>query len=352
NQSLYYMIWASLINQRHDYAEYVIKKHNLIKKFDLLNNQLKFWVAYTESKNKSSGKSHVLFKKIINQNKKDFYYYISRIKSGIAPENPFPFTQRVLASIENENEWNKLQKRILFHLKSITLWSQVNNFKFVNLELETIKKLSQKYQRPFYYRESVIKAASIINKDEKYLESFRVIYQNLDISVIGQDIKNLLFPKVYLDKIKKYSKTVDPIVILSLIRQESAFNPSAISSAGARGLMQVMPQTAKSINSKIKKKDLFKSEKSIQIGTKYFEKLLNIYKGNIIYSLAAYNAGPRRVRQWERDYFSRMDDNLLKIESIPFKETRNYVKLIYRNLFNYEDFEQLSKSKFITMLSN
>jgi len=352
NQSLYYMIWASLVNQRSDYAKFVIKKYDLIKNFDQLNGQLKFWVAYTTSKNKSSRKSQVLFKKIIDENKKDFYYYVSIIKSGITPSRSLPYRQRVLASIENESEWKKLQKQILYHMKSIRIWSQSNTFKFVNTELEIINNISQKHQRPFYYRESVIKTASIINKDKNYLESFKVIYQNLDISVIGEDIKSLLFPRVYLDKIKKYSKTVDPIVILSLIRQESAFNPSALSPAGARGLMQVMPQTAKSINSLINKNDLFKSEKSIQIGTKYFEKLLNIYKGNIIYSLAAYNAGPRRVRQWDKKYFSRMNDNLLKIESIPFKETRNYVKLIYRNLFNYEELGEPSKNKFITMLSN
>ena len=74
---------------------------------------------------------------------------------------------------------------------------------------------------------------------------------------------------------------------------------------------------------------------NLQLGIRYFKKLFKYYEGNLVYSLAAYNAGQTRVKRWKKKYFTN-DNILMDIESIPFSETRNYVKLIFRNIFFYK----------------
>ena len=125
------------------------------------------------------------------------------------------------------------------------------------------------------------------------------------------------------------------MLVNSLIRQESAFNPNAISSAGARGLMQLMPQTARTMAKIRSSKSLHKPKFNIKLGTQFLGKLMRHYDGNIVHSLAAYNAGRRRVNQWISRGLLK-GDILKQIENIPFSETRNYVKLIMRNLFFYK----------------
>jgi soluble lytic murein transglycosylase len=75
---------------------------------------------------------------------------------------------------------------------------------------------------------------------------------------------------------------------------------------------------------------------NIDIGTKYFKNLLKRYDGNLVYVLAAYNAGESRVERWRNVYFDTDATILKNIEAIPFLETRNYVKLIFRNIFFYK----------------
>ena len=153
-----------------------------------------------------------------------------------------------------------------------------------------------------------------------------------------------------MSAIENIDKIIDPLVVLSLIRQESAFNPRAKSIVGARGLMQLMPQTAKRFNTKIRPHHLKKPKLNIRIGTKLLRKLLKRYDGNLIHALAAYNAGERNANKWIKDRFTGTDAEDV-IEEIPFKETRLYVKLIYRNLFFYnmlfgkERFIKLKKSR-------
>ena len=86
---------------------------------------------------------------------------------------------------------------------------------------------------------------------------------------------------------------VDPAMVMAIIMAESSYNPKAISKKGARGLMQLMPTTAKSLGVK----DSFNPEHNINAGVRYFKKLLNQFDGNVELALAAYNAGSRKVRE-------------------------------------------------------
>jgi soluble lytic murein transglycosylase len=135
----------------------------------------------------------------------------------------------------------------------------------------------------------------------------------------------------------------EPALIHALIRQESNFAPDAISRAGARGLMQLMPSTAKWIAGKY---NLPYSEPlltidpkyNISVGQAYLGGVLDSFSGSYVLALAAYNAGPGRVRQWIRDYGDPRDpgvDVIDWIEQIPFNETRNYVQRVLEGLQVY-----------------
>jgi soluble lytic murein transglycosylase len=155
--------------------------------------------------------------------------------------------------------------------------------------------------------------------------------------------------KIKSDLILKYSfpllnnldmNQIDNLqLVYSIIRQESGFYSSAISRTGALGLMQVMPATAKQVASdlgiKYNKKRLSSDEiYNIKIGSFYLNKLLKKFKGSIVLSTAAYNAGPGTINRWLKNYGDPRKfgvDPLIWIEMIPYYETRNYVKRVLSN---------------------
>ncbi|MDH3231827.1 MAG: lytic transglycosylase domain-containing protein, partial [Alphaproteobacteria bacterium] len=133
----------------------------------------------------------------------------------------------------------------------------------------------------------------------------------------------------------------EPALLHALIRQESAFDVSARSRAGARGLMQLMPATAKRVARKLKVEGHSTArltsdpDHNVTLGGAYLDSMLARYEGSMIMALAAYNAGPHRVDEWLRDYGDprgTLDDAIDWIESIPFSETRNYVQRVMEAL--------------------
>lgn len=135
--------------------------------------------------------------------------------------------------------------------------------------------------------------------------------------------------------------TANKALVYGIIRQESAFNPAAISRVGARGLMQVMPTTAAYIRKqqgkgRISKALMTDPQVNVDMGVFYIDYLMAKLEGNLLLTIAAYNAGPTNARKWydaERAYKA---DPLLFIESIPFKETRHYVKKVFANMWIYQ----------------
>ena len=146
------------------------------------------------------------------------------------------------------------------------------------------------------------------------------------------EVLELLYPLRFQNLVVKHSQDVDAALVMSLIRQESSFNPKAQSPVGARGLMQVMPATARRVN-KGKDPNLMDPQQNIIIGTRYLRKLLAAHDDNYVFTLASYNAGPRPVNRWRERYDERIP--LLFSDLIAYPETRNYVSGLLRNMHWY-----------------
>ena len=126
---------------------------------------------------------------------------------------------------------------------------------------------------------------------------------------------------------------VDPYLVAGLIRQESSFKSGAISRAGALGLMQLMPPTAREVARGLSvewdQRLLLVADANLHLGVAHFAALLRTYKGDIAPALAAYNAGGTPVRRWLRVPGS--DNPVRFVEAVTYSETRGYLKTVIRN---------------------
>jgi soluble lytic murein transglycosylase len=146
----------------------------------------------------------------------------------------------------------------------------------------------------------------------------------------------ILFPQQYWSSIEQQASKngLDPYMVASLIRQESEFNPGAISPANAFGLMQLLPSVGRSIAREegirhFNEVELLNPETNIRLGSRYLKQTLDKFDGQAPYAFAAYNAGDSRVTDWQSiGKYHGMDEF---VESIPFTETRDYVQAILRN---------------------
>lgn len=160
-------------------------------------------------------------------------------------------------------------------------------------------------------------------------------YFALDLTNLPRSYWEALFPRPYWNDVKRFATAngLDPYLVASLIRQESEFNPAAISNKNALGLMQLLPRVGKGEAKQVKlhhfsTPQLLTPTINIELGTRYFRSLVDEF-GGFEYALAAYNAGDDRVKAWQSA--GKYRDVQEFVESIPFTETREYVQAIMRN---------------------
>jgi soluble lytic murein transglycosylase len=157
------------------------------------------------------------------------------------------------------------------------------------------------------------------------------------LATVEQDTVPLYFFKMYYplkysDAIEEHSKErgLDPNLVRGLILQESYYNPKAKSRVGATGLMQLMPPTAKEHARRMRipfaVSRLETPDVNIRLGTYHLRMLIDMFRGNTYFAVASYNAGQGNVLKWRRAAPGKPTDEFL--ESIPFPETRNYVKRV------------------------
>lgn len=206
------------------------------------------------------------------------------------------------------------------------------------IEFETVKNnwwdnALALYQLSVYFRDKGLGRLSILTAGRLIVLSPASVPEEAPVF-----IRRLFFPvyfeDVILDEAEKYD--FDPALLLALIRQESLFERSAESLAGARGLMQVMPTTGEYVAERngfdnFRPSQLWLPYINIQLGAWYINQQLGIFDNGQFAALAAYNAGPGNVLEWVKN----SDDLDTFVESIPFRESQVYIRNVYVNLAAY-----------------
>jgi soluble lytic murein transglycosylase len=159
----------------------------------------------------------------------------------------------------------------------------------------------------------------------------------------------IMYPILFEERLREESAEngLDPALVAAVIWQESTFDLEAVSGAGARGLMQIMPPTGRELARKLGIKYhidmLHDPDRGIELGTRYLKRMIDRFGGRVDKALAAYNAGPNRVSSWTRARPGQGAEEF--IEGIPFQETRNYVMTILANREHYRRIYGLSTGR-------
>lgn len=171
--------------------------------------------------------------------------------------------------------------------------------------------------------------AMIGSVTDRQLPAFALLLANIEDYAtlvklgIRYNYPSLKYPLAFRETVSKYARAqkLDPLLIIAIMREESHFQCDAVSGAGALGVMQLMPATARGLGDVKKNEDLFDAEKNIKLGTNYLSKLMVRFKSPY-HAVAAYNAGEHNVEKWLAAGYMDEDDFT---EDIPFSETKNYV---------------------------
>jgi soluble lytic murein transglycosylase len=169
----------------------------------------------------------------------------------------------------------------------------------------------------------------------RYIKSVSPGYLNWDLDGAPEQFWRLAYPMPYRAALEKYSgkNELDPLVMAALIRQESEFDPKAVSRAKAVGLTQILPSTGREISRKLglryRSSMLTQPDTNLQMGTYYLKRMLDSLGGQWEATLAAYNAGKSRAVKWMS--WGEFREPSEFIETIPFTETRHYVQTVLRN---------------------
>lgn len=237
-------------------------------------------------------------------------------------------------SIEfNQNEFKKFKENEL--VRALILLLQVENRKLSRIfamHLVTQAKNTK----------DILMLSKILNDFNQLSFSIfvgkKAIYNNIYIPSLNFPVPNTEL----MNLINKNTEIPLPVT-LAITRQESAFDTKAKSRAGARGLMQLMPRTARITAKKnnYKYKRVYLTSKpayNVRIGSFYFKEMLNKFNGSYVLALAAYNAGPSRVNRWLKTYGDPRKneiDPVTWMELIPISETRNYVQRVIEGIYMY-----------------
>ncbi|MBC61355.1 MAG: hypothetical protein CMP11_02780 [Zetaproteobacteria bacterium] len=344
--------YSQILNYLEDSLEINKQNYSDDSNNNMILSFVLFWQARSYILLSDFKKSKHILKKIVNNDSFSYYgalsKYIYEKKSNIKTSNSLE--GRESFSFKKYIKSFPDKKRKYFLLASIMI--KLGYFKDGLCELKEVGEV----ENMSVYEKYLI--ALLHYKASNYLNAI-LVYKSIPLSQqkklpFGSDI--ILYPPKYADLIDEFSSklSIDPFLVAATIRQESAFNNQAQSSAGAKGLMQLMKGTANDITGGIpntylskkktnnikkllrkSKNTLYHPEINISLGVFHMWKLLKKHK-TLPLALIAYNAGPRKIKDWSEILSS--NDYILSIEKVPYKETKNYIKLIIRNFFYYKHY--------------
>ncbi len=333
---------------------------------------LDYWRAKILEKLGQSAEADVLYKKILDANGDNFYgILVVASKPKLLDQSKAAESAMKTVSFDAEADSNGFEPAE--EIPTVEAVPATNNDSEIRAAM-ALKKWGQQQIARRVFR--LIPTVHLRNGQGTWVESFRLA---LDLRDYGYGLKapsmfdsplrssptsavhleahmtqynadwKLLYPFAYRDIVESMSKAAgtDPFLILGVMRAESVYDADARSVVGARGLMQIMPFTAVRIARMMEDplfdlSDLHRPEVNIGYASFYLRKLIDYYKGNPVLAVAAYNGGPVSVDRWVHHFGGLELDEF--VETIPFRETRRYVKSVFKNFNQYKSVWQQSKA--------
>lgn len=288
-----------------------------------------YWLAQTEEALGNGDASRSRLRRLTEEFPLDFYAIIGRVKTFSSLKGILDRQEEAIA--HRRPGLGDLDRKHLARAERLISIGFLTSAKGELMQLDT------DWDRAGY----LFYVARLFNRVGGFQKSMK-----LSSDVAGQGHRNAfshelmesLFPKAFFEQVHSIAEEygVNPFLVLSVIRQESAFDPKIVSRSNAIGLMQLLPSTAAQVAHKLGQSatpDLQSPGTNIHLGVDYLNGLLKSFDGSAVHALAAYNAGPHRVKEWQ---VSRSGLTPLEfVESIPYQETRDYVKRIIRNYAVY-----------------
>jgi len=291
---------------------------------EIKQEKWQYWLARAYLETGEIEKAEIILSELSTN--RSFYGYLAADKVNSLyqlSDNPVAISAEEITQLKNRKEY-----RVAFEL--------------MVLEKENEAKLQWWHALNQLNKDEIIVAAKLAQRWQ---------WDEIAIFTIAKakywDDIEIRFPLSYADKIQENSiqQKLNPVILYGLIRRESAFNKNAYSPAGARGLMQIMPRTGRQIAKHFNERwrgsnSLYNPVTNIKYGSYYYQKLLNQFDGHYAIALAAYNAGPERVKRWLPETETLPAD--IWIETIPYQETREYVASVLAYALIYQQRTQSS----------
>lgn len=282
------------------------------------------------------------YKKLCQRHPFTYYCQLARerLKSVSGPETPLELR---VVSAEAKTDGAAAVTRA--DIGQQTAYRRAIELKTLGLDADAaheVAVLAERYSRD---PDALVALSTMLNEVGAYHQALRLARARFRDQLertggtFSPSLWNVAYPTGLLPTIKlQGAKGVDPYLIAAIIREESQYDVKAVSRVGAIGLMQVMPATANTVAQRVGlpavgREDLFDQETNIRIGVRYVEQLLEQFSGNIVYTIASYNAGPLAVGGWITQYRGQSQDEF--VELIPYQETRQYVKRVLRSYREY-----------------
>ncbi len=312
--------------------------------------QALYWTA--RSAGRMSGQKAVeLYGTLCERYPYTYYCQLAREQADVPANNSQQTAPALVASSAGaEQSQVVLPDRTRNEIDQQPAYRRAVELKILGLEQDAARELSVLTDRYQGDADILMSLSIMLNEAGAYHQALRLARARFRDKLertggpVAPELWNVAYPTGLIPTIQSEGiNGVDPLLVAAIIREESQYDRYAVSRVGAIGLMQVMPATANTVAQRhrlpmVTRDDLFDQETNIRIGARYVEQLLGQFAGNVVATIAAYNAGPIVVTNWSAAHRGRSEDEF--VEFIPFQETRQYVKRVLRS---YKEYKRLAR---------
>ncbi len=304
-----------------------------------LRNEATYWQARALERAGRTEAAHALYRDLVDRDPADYYAMWAERRLGL-PTALLPTYGEVAAvriAVSDPGDAVALQPRTDGDAFHIGRWNELRAAGVNALAREELAAIEREHGDDVVTLRALLGAYQTVDGFAAAQRLLRRLGDSAGLS--DGERQRLLYPLAFWQLVSRDARdsSVDPLLVEAVMRQESLFDPEAKSSASAYGLMQLVPETATRVAAGsgrvVDPVALFEPDLNIDLGTRYLNGLLARFDGDVLKAVAAYNGGEAAVDKWQQR-FSDLDEDEF-VESITYRETRDYVKRVVSNYRMY-----------------